>query len=47
MDPNFKDDDETGAGSGSGGQSASGQGSGGVKLDAKKVDDGKKKKGCC
>ena len=47
MDPNFKDDDESGVGSGSGGQTSSGHGRGTVKLDAKKVEEGKKKKGCC
>ena len=44
MDPNFKEDDESGANTGG---SASGSTSGAVKLDAAKATDTKKKKGCC
>ena len=48
LDPNFRDEEEGGAGA-SGGQSSSSQakGSGTVTLDPQKATDTKKKKGCC
>ena len=44
LDPNYRDDDDSKGGAGS--QASSGT-SGGVKLDAKKVNEENQKKGCC
>ena len=44
LDPNYRDDDDSKGGAGP--QASSGT-TGGIKLDAKKVNEESQKKGCC